>query len=63
MTGRKAVEETTPLKADDGKPAVPASENETAVREVRVDKSYVERSYADAMTKEQRDTLKEEGLL
>lgn len=63
MTGRKTHDgETTPLKADDGSPAVGASD-ETQARTVRVDKSYVPRSYAEAMTKEQRETLKEEGLL
>lgn len=56
------VEDTTPLKADDGKPAVPAHEHESAPREVKVD-HYEERSYADAMTPEQKATLEAEGLL
>lgn len=58
----KATEDTTPLKADDGDSQT-EDRDTTQPRTARVDKSYVERTYAQAMTKEQRETLKAEGLL
>lgn len=52
----------TPLAAGDGDPQT-EDRDTTTPRAARVDKSYVPRSYKQAMTREQREALEAEGLL
>lgn len=69
MTRKTAVEpDTTPVETEvPAKKATAADDapkglHFAAERDVRVD-DYPERSYKDAMTKEQREALKDAGLL
>jgi hypothetical protein len=58
MTAKK--DTTTPLEPAE---QLDQPDNESTPRAVRTDRSYVPRTYAEAMTKEQREHLKAEGLL